>query len=309
MKSVRGVGKGLFATYFGGLFGHHFTTVAKREQVLGKFNAAIADKVVVFADECFYAGDRASLSALKTLITDPVLQIEKKFIDAIETPNFCHLFEATNEDWHTPAGFEERRFLALACSDVWKRNATEKFEALVEEQNRGGREALLSYLASRELTKERLRELRHPPRTAELDTQVTLTMSPEDRWWLGRLRDGRVTEYATEDAWPARVATETLHADYIRRCEMLGIRRRVDRDHFKRLVLDEVLSDPDRQTSGPVRNRTWRLAPLDGCRRRFDQKKGIATAWDAAPEPLVADRPEQPSLEVPAWVTEVPDGE
>lgn len=176
MKGVRGIGKGLFAMYFGGLFGHHFTTVAKREQILGKFNATIADKVVVFADECFYAGDRASLGALKTLITDPVLQIEKKFIDAIETPNFCHLFEATNEDWHTPAGFEERRFLALACSDVWKRTAPEKFDSLVEEQN---------------------------------------------------------------------------------------------------------------------------LARLDECRRLFDQKKGIATTWDAAPEPIVADRADQPSLEVP----------
>ena len=313
MKGKRGIGKGLCATYFGGLFGYHFATVSKREQILGRFNAAIADKIVVFADECFYAADKASLGALKTLITDPVLQIEKKFIDSIQTPNFCHLFEATNEDWHTPAGFEERRFLAVACSDVWKRLHPERFDALVEEMNGGGREALLAYLLMRELTPERLRELRHPPRTAELDLQVTLTMSPEEQWWLGRLRDGRISELSLGDKepWPNRVTTENLHADYLHYCDALKIHcRRVDKDNFKRVVLDNVLSASDREPSG-TRRRTWRLAPLAECRRQFDQKKGISTAWEPMPaEPIVVGRPEQPSLEVPAHILEaVPFGD
>lgn len=310
-KGIRGIGKGLWVNYFGGIFGRHFTRISKRDQILGKFNAAIADKVVVFADECFYAGDKASLGALKTLITEPTLQIERKGIDPIEVPNFCHLFEATNEDWHTPAGFEERRFLALECSDVWKRRHPEKFDALVEEQHSGGREALLAYLLTRELTEERLRALRQPPRTAELDKQVGLTMSPEERWWFGRLQEGRVTSLA-DDAWPARVTTEDLHQDYLNYCNDLRLHtRRIDRDHFKKLVLDDVLTKRDRGTKG-LRRWTWKLAPLADARRFFDQKKGIETAWDEVPEePIISNRRDQPSLSEgppPGW-DEVPHGD
>jgi hypothetical protein len=321
MKGIRGIGKGIWTNYFGRLFGHHFTTISKKEQILGKFNAAIAEMIAVFADEAFFAGDKASLGAMKTLITEPQLQIERKGIDPIPTPNFCHLFEATNEDWHTPAGFEERRFFALACSDVWKRTAPEKFEAVVEEMHNGGLEALLSYLLSRELTKERLRELRNPPRTEELDRQVYRTMEPHEQWWFQRLDDGRVAEVFgcgtdfldEDDPWPARVAVESLYEDYIRYCDQRKLSRRIDVRHFKQVVLDDVLSDPERETTG-LRRRTWRLVPLGVCRQRFDEKKGIATTWGEAavpdPQPIVADRLQQPSLQVPAhMLEEVPFGD
>ena len=182
-------GKGQFIRNFGSLFGRHFVQIAKAEQITGKFNASCSGKVVIFADEAFWAGDKASLGALKVMITEPTLRIERKGVDAITEPNFIHLYMASNEEWHTPAGFHERRFFVLKVSDA-KRQDHDYFSKIVEEMENGGREALLAFLLARPITPERRKQLREAPKTEELGKQVERSMSPEMRWWKGLLEEG-----------------------------------------------------------------------------------------------------------------------
>lgn len=287
LKGDRGIGKTVFVKNFGKIFGRHFATVVKPEQIVGKFNASISGKIVLFAEEAFYAGDKRDLGALKVLITDDVLRIERKGIDPIEEPNFTHLFMASNEGWHTPVGFQERRFLALSVSDIHRQDY-KYFDAITAEMTNGGREALASYLLTRDITPERRRELRQAPRTAELGRQLELSLPPELRWWMLKLRSGVI-----DAAWPDRVAVGALHTDYLGWCDEMNINRRIDDWRLASEVLAPFLGRKIRaRTANGERPWQRELLPLGECREKMDQITGVKTEWDDVEEE--ADEPGPP---------------
>lgn len=106
----KGTGKGSFANTIGQLFGRHFLQIVQRNQLTGNFNAHLREAYLVFADEAFWAGDKQAESALKALITEPLLMIEQKGLDAFQIANYTNFIFATNNEWSVPAGQGERRF-------------------------------------------------------------------------------------------------------------------------------------------------------------------------------------------------------
>ena len=122
MRGARGVGKSLFARLFGRLFGPHFIHVSSPRLLTGNFNSHLRDAVVVFADEAFVTGDRATEGVLKTIITEPTIVIEPKHRDAFAAKNVIHLITASNADWVVPAGMDERRFCVLDVGDGHAQN-------------------------------------------------------------------------------------------------------------------------------------------------------------------------------------------
>ena len=87
--------------------------ISNAKHLTGNFNGHLRDTVLLFADEAFFAGDRAHVGVLKALITEPTLTIEAKYANAVQMPNFVHLMMASNEEWVIPAGPEARRFFGL----------------------------------------------------------------------------------------------------------------------------------------------------------------------------------------------------
>ena len=71
-----GVGKTIVGRIFGRLFRHHYLMVADPHQVTGHFNAHMANLLLLHADEAFFAGDKASAGALKSLITSDSVAVE-----------------------------------------------------------------------------------------------------------------------------------------------------------------------------------------------------------------------------------------
>ena len=112
MRGKQGTGKGVACTEFGRLFGSHFVPIHQSKHLVGNFNAHLASAVVVFADEAFWAGDKASEGALKALITEEELPIEFKGKDVFYVKNHIRLLMASNHAWMVPAGLEDRRFLS-----------------------------------------------------------------------------------------------------------------------------------------------------------------------------------------------------
>lgn len=275
LKGERGIGKTVFVKNFGKIFGRHFATVVKPEQIVGKFNASISGKILLFAEEAFYAGDKKDLGALKVLITDDVLRIERKGIDPIEERNFVHLFMASNEAWHTPVGFQERRFFVLSVPSTHRQDYA-YFDAISEEMNNGGREAFAAYLLTREITPERRRELRQAPRTQELGKQLDLSLTPEQQWWKLKLRRG----YIVTD-WPDRVAIAALHEDYLQWSDEMGFNRKINDHRLATEVLAPFLGVKYRGTL-PGGQRQWQreLFSLAECRKIMDQETGVKTDWD-----------------------------
>jgi hypothetical protein len=188
LRGRRGSGKGGFAHVFGQLFASHFVHVSHAQHLSGHFNAHLQDAVVVFADEAFLAGDRHAGGALKMLITEPRIPIERKGHDVVFADNRIHLLIASNDQRIVPAGADERRFAVL---DVAGEHAQDHryFAALTDQLQHGGLEAMLYDLRAWDYSDVNLRQ---PPMTAALFDQKLHSMDPASRWWFDKLWTGRL---------------------------------------------------------------------------------------------------------------------
>ena len=223
---------------YGALFGQHYLQIANTRHLTGNFNAHLQDAIVLFADEAFWAGDKAGESVLKMLITEPVIPIERKGHDVVLVRNLLHLILASNHEWIVPAGIDERRFCVLDV-DPGHQGDRAYFAALTEELAHGGRAALLDELLHHPLEGVDLRDV---PQTAALRDQKILSLEPNERWLFDRLMTGRWLP--TDDTWHTDVVKETLHADYISSLQRLGIdRRRTETElgmFLKRMLRDRI---------------------------------------------------------------------
>ena len=118
-RGKKGSGKGTLGHFLRKVFGEHGLHVVNGEQFIGKFNAHLAEKVFVFADEAFYSGDKKHEGVLKALITDDTMMVERKGLDAEQQNNYMALFMSTNEAFAVPATEDERRYCVLDVSDKY----------------------------------------------------------------------------------------------------------------------------------------------------------------------------------------------
>jgi len=212
LRGEQGTGKGVFVRTLGEIFGKHFIHLDNVKHLTGGFNAALSGKIIVFADEAFWAGNKSQLGALKRLITEPTLAIERKGIDVMSEMNCVHLFMATNEEWAIPAGLDERRFFALEVNNAHKQDI-DYFKALNEELQNGGTGAFLDLMLKYPIDRDLVRRV---PRTRELRQQQELTLAPLLEWWHACLFEG-VVPNPYGNTWPAGqwIPMPLLYKEYV----------------------------------------------------------------------------------------------
>jgi phage/plasmid primase-like uncharacterized protein len=214
LRGGKGVGKGMFANAFGKIFGESYVPVSTAKGLTGDFNAHLAKALLVFADEAVWAGDKQAEGRLKALITEPTLDFEPKGIDKMTMKSHINLIMASNEDWVIPATEDERRFFVL---DLQRHDfmTPEYFEAISEEMENGGYEAMMQELSELDYSKIRLRQA---PKTEGLVRQVEESLKPAMEFWRKVLERGyllsepdtggpRHTQYGAEQQteWPEAV--------------------------------------------------------------------------------------------------------
>ena len=189
LRGAEGVGKGVLARVLVKLFGRHGLQVSNPAHLTGKFNEHLRDVIVLFADEAFYAGDKAHVGILKALITEPTLMIEPKGFPAIPVANRLHIFMASNSDWVVPASLSSRRFLVLDVLPI-HRGDRSYFNALWRQMEReGGLQAMLWDLLHDDLSDFDHRDI---PTTQALNDQRKLSLPIPERWWQDVLSRGFV---------------------------------------------------------------------------------------------------------------------
>lgn len=208
LRGRQGTGKGKLVRTYGELFGGHFVPVAQPSQLIGKFNAHLRTALIVFADEAFWAGDKAGEGVLKNLITEPTLAIEPKGKDVIHVPNMIMCFMASNADWVVPAAQDERRYAVFDVSE--DRAQDHEFFRRIDDQLRSGGTA--GFLHALQNYDTEGHNHRQAPWTPALLEQQIRTLPAEYKWWLEKLKRGLL--FDDQSHWTQAVPWERLLIDF-----------------------------------------------------------------------------------------------
>lgn len=274
LRGGKGAGKGTFVNLFGEIFGLHFLTIAHATQVTGRFNHHLQNKVLVFVDEGFWAGDKAGEGIIKNLVTEPTLTIEQKGKDIVAVKNNINLMLATNSDWAVPAGFNERRF---ACFDVPDHVLQDKsyFGPLYQQMENGGCEAMLYDLMRHDYSDIDLKTI---PRTKALMDQQYNTLNNAEKFWYDRLMEGTLSIDHAD--WCGQIPIYEHHAEYLEFAKNLKDRHPFSKELFGKAI---VKLCPSVTKSRPFINgkRCWvYLYPtLEQCRDEFEKATGMEGLW------------------------------
>ncbi len=305
MRGGEGTGKGTLAKAIMRLVGHHGLAISNGKHLVGAFNSHLRDVIFLFADEALFAGDRAHVGALKSLITEPYLTVEAKFANAIQAPNFLHVMMASNEEWVVPASQDARRFFVLEVSERAK-NDHAYFAAIWAQMEAGGFAAMLHEMLAMDLTTFNVRAV---PTTEGLQRQRKLSLPTTEGWWLDCLERGYVfrSKLGLEEhlsAWHTPISTELLFASYTEFAKGRGERRVLTREGLGRFfaglgakasrwrngTVGEHLAEELNAFGGTVRKaklvkaaRTYgyTLGSLDQARETFSKTTGLHVTWDS----------------------------
>lgn len=275
LRGKKGVGKGIFVSAFGRIFGQHFLHITQSDHLVGKFNAHLKNALLVFADEAFWAGDRGAEGTLKNIITENTIQIELKGKDPFPVRNHTRLIIASNEDWVVPASMDERRFFILQVADR-RMQDTEYFGAIVNESLNGGIEAMMYDLLHWPLGRVNLREV---PRGQAFREQVEHSMDSVGKWYLSCLHRGSQLQDAV--GWDLVVPTQALYADYISYCGMIKENYPMPDFLFvKRLKAIEPRIFNARRRLNYKLVHALKFPPLRECREGNDAMMGAEMDWE-----------------------------
>jgi hypothetical protein len=243
MKGGQGTGKGIFARALIHVLSYHALAIAHTKHLVGNFNSHLRDIVLLFADEAFFAGDRAHIGVLNSLITEPYLAIEGKGQNLITVPNYLHVIMASNEEWVVPASLDARRYFVLLVLAA-RQGDHPYFKAIQDQMESGGYEAMLHELKHRDISNFNVRAV---PTTAGLVEQRKLSLPVPEAWWMACLERGYVFQSKigleeTFSVWMDYVSTSLLFASYTEFARQRGERRPMSREalgHFMRRMVGD----------------------------------------------------------------------
>ena len=257
LRGGQGVGKSIVADTIGMLLGQHYVPVTTPRHLTGNFNAHLKDAILVFANEAFWAGDKAAEGTLKAMVTEGTRLLEFKGKDAVTIRNHVWLMIASNHDWVVPAGLDERRFCVMDVGAAHMQDHA-YFGAMVDQLEHGGYAALLHHLLYLDISRVKLRML--PPTAALLETKF-LSMSPVQKFIFEWLRE------ANEETWVCEVERDWLHRRYVEFALTAGERRRASETELG-IALKKMIPSMRsvRPTKDGRRMRLYVMPPLADCR-------------------------------------------
>jgi len=274
LQGEQGTGKSFFVERFGELFGEHFLNIIDQKRLTGRFNKQLENKLLVFADEAFWAGDKKSSGIIRGIITGLTLIIEEKYVPVYKAVNRVNLIIASNKDWVVPAGIKERRFSVFKVGDK-NRNDTSYFNSIKEQLENGGYEAMFYDLLEWDYKQVNLRV---NLKNTHLYEQKIYEMSDIEKWWFDCLMSGDLfddfDEYEKDKGW----RTQDLWNMYIEFCKTIGSKYRDSASVFVKKLKKMCKTIKHYRPSGEPRRLI--LPNLKDAQNLFDEYIGMETNWN-----------------------------
>jgi hypothetical protein len=119
------------------ILGDMLLRVANHRVVLGDYNEAMMGKLVTVLEEATFVGDKGNFDKMKEIVTGEKILINPKFKAPMSVDNYSRLIVISNHDHFMYIKPGDRRYTVLESGPAWK-NEPKKFDALVDQWNRGG---------------------------------------------------------------------------------------------------------------------------------------------------------------------------
>ena len=278
LMGEQGAGKGIFAREFGSIFGGHYLHLNNINQITGRFNAHLANKLFVFCDEALWDGSDKAAGVIKGLITEPTFPVEYKGKDIFDVKNHANFIIASNSSRVVPAGEKERRFCVLDVSSE-KAGDIQYFKAIMDQMNNGGREAMLYELLHSDISGIDLRII---PKTTALTEQAIHNLESVPKFWLHYLTNQDCLQIFKVDG--KRCLTKSyLYKSYRDFCKNNNEKNILSNNSFGKAIrrycpgIQDGRSSPD---EGGNRPNLYILPPLNECRRQFEKKIGMQGVFE-----------------------------
>jgi hypothetical protein len=212
LRGKQGTGKGVMVQEFGKLIGDAFIQLTTAEPLVSRFNSTLANRLLVYADEVTWGGNRVEGNRLKTFISEDKINIEFKNKDVITMNNYARLLISSNHDWVVPVEGSDRRYVVIDVAD-YKKEDREYFGMINDEMKNGGREALMNLLLNRDLSK---RDWAIIPKTKGRTEQKILSFSNEEQWLYDSLKQEIDLDFTPWGLTYTNVKNPELYDRYIK---------------------------------------------------------------------------------------------
>ena len=266
----QGTGKGTVGRILQKIWGPSYLQVHNMKSVTGNFNGALEQAYIVFLDEALFVGDRSATNALKSLVTEPRIEINQKHQPARQIGSHHRFFAATNATHMKHTEKDDRRDFVLRVSEAHKGDLA-YWQKLYYAIENGAVEAMMHDLLEMDLSGFNVRE---KPATPELLVQKLSSLDPIPRWWFNYLQT-----YESDAAkWLDFIATE----DAIEVVVNSGARiyQKPSPIEFNAAMRELCPSAKKVQRKGQYsRQRGLALPPLDQCREEFEAYLGSKIDW------------------------------
>jgi hypothetical protein len=118
-----------------------YSKVIGTEELVGRFNDYMRDKIFIFVDENLFYRGRNVWNRLKKLITDTEVDIESKGLTPITTSNYMRFMFAANEEITVGLETDNRRYQTIQCAE--KKLGKDERDKMIYELEHGGYEKLM----------------------------------------------------------------------------------------------------------------------------------------------------------------------
>lgn len=272
LKGDRGTGKGTLISTFMKLFGPHAIQISNTTHLVGNFNAHLQNRIFLFVDEAFFAGDKNGEGVLKTLVTEKSFVVERKGIDAGISQNYLHIMMASNNEWVVPAGNHERRFCILNVNKN-KMQDSNYFSAINKEMGKVGLESMMFDLLNRNISNFDIFKI---PKNKAFDEQIIRSLPRDLQWFHDRLD----MEYSKEEwRYQSREFLQKSYSDFVSTSHDKGSAVKLG------MFLAKILPyGSPKRTGGKNANSSYdevyEFPFQKECRDHFCKHIGVSSLWD-----------------------------
>jgi hypothetical protein len=183
MVGPPGIGKGWVTAIFAKIFGRDNVASVPLTVLERHFNAEVATKQLFVVEETDEVGsnNQTVYNKLKDMITNPILRLEKKGVDAIYIENHLNVFLTGNQVGIFKLDASDRRFMVAEATAEGIANNPEYWDRRWEWLADGaGAEAVYALLLRRDLA--RFNPNGMAPMTAAKQDMIEITHQPLDLW-------------------------------------------------------------------------------------------------------------------------------